>query len=113
MSSNATDAASDVHLAASYQGNVVACAIVTWAIAAVFVSLRFWLRGHMMSVLGREDWTILLSLIFSGGVSASFITEAYFGLGRHIELLTSTEVQKASEASTHPREPLVLFLTPK
>lgn len=97
MSSNGT---ADVLLSASYQGNVVACAIATWAIAAVFVGLRFYLRGRLMNVLGCEDWTILLSLIFSCGVSASFITESYFGLGRHVDVLTTKEVVKASEAST-------------
>ncbi|KAJ4388916.1 hypothetical protein N0V93_006378 [Gnomoniopsis smithogilvyi] len=95
MSSNGTS--SDVHLGASYQGHVLACAIATWTIAALFVSLRFYLRGRLMHVLGREDWTILISLIFSCGVSASFIIEAYYGLGKHVEALTTTEIQKASE----------------
>lgn len=101
MSSNGTDTASDDHLDASYQSHVLACAIATWTIAALFVSLRFYLRGHLMNVLGREDWVILVSLIFSGGVSASFIIEAYYGLGKHVAALTSIEIQKASEASTH------------
>lgn len=100
MSSNGTDAASsDVHLSASYQSHVLACAIATWTIAAIFVSLRFYLRGRLMNVLGREDWTILVSLIFSFGVSASFITEAYYGLGKHVAALTTRELEKASEVS--------------
>lgn len=104
MSSNGTDAASsDVHLSASYQNHVLACAIATWTIALVFVSLRFYLRGRLMNVLGREDWTILISLIFSAGVSASFITEAYYGLGRHVDVLTTIELQKASEVRNNFR----------
>lgn len=99
MSSNGTDTASDDDT--SYQSHVLACAIATWTIAALFVSLRFYLRGHLMNVLGREDWVILVSLIFSGGLSASFIIEAYYGLGKHVAVLSSIEVQKASEASTH------------
>lgn len=108
MSSNGTDTSSDVHLSASYQGHVLACAIATWTIAALFVSLRFYLRGHLMNVLGREDWIILVSLIFSGGVSAAFIIEAYYGLGRHVAALTTLQIQKASEASTHRRYPELL-----
>lgn len=100
MSSNGTDTASDVHTNVSYQGNVVACAVATWIIAAVFVGLRFYLRGRLMNVLGREDWTILMSLVFSGGVSASYIIESFYGLGRHVDVLTAIEVEKASEAST-------------
>lgn len=84
----------------SSQGQVLACAIATWVIAALFVGLRFYLRGHLLKVLGREDWTILTSLVFSGALSANFIVESYYGLGKHIADLTADEIVKASEAST-------------
>lgn len=84
----------------SYQAHVLACAITTWVIAALFVGLRFYLRGHLMKVLGREDWTILVSLIFSGGLSVCFIIETFYGLGKHVADLTAAEVIKASQAST-------------
>lgn len=84
----------------SHQSHVLACAIATWVIAASFVALRFFLRGYLLKVLGREDWTVLMSLVFSAGVSASFIVETYFGLGRHIGDLTPAQVVRASEASS-------------
>lgn len=84
----------------SYQGNVVACAASTWAIAAVFVALRFFLRGYLMKVLGREDWTILVSLLFSAGVSASFIVEAHYGLGRHMAVISDSNLHRVTQVRT-------------
>lgn len=102
MSDNGTGAGSDhTNLSASYQGNVVACAVATWVIAAIFVSLRFYLRGHLIKVLGREDWMILLALVFSAGISASFILEAHYGLGRHVAVLTDADIQRAREVRRH------------
>lgn len=91
---NATAAASDLGIHTSRQGNVVACAVATWAIAAVFVGLRFYLRGHLMKVLGREDWAIVLALVFSAGTSASFIVEAHYGLGRHTDAISASMLRE-------------------
>lgn len=94
---NATAAGSDLGIHTSRQGNVVACAVATWAIAAVFVGLRFYLRGHLMKVLGREDWTMLLALAFSAGTSASFIVEAHYGLGKHVSALSVSMLRDLTE----------------
>lgn len=100
---NVTDSGSD-HTDAdadqpggSYQGNIIGCAVATWAVAAVFVGLRFYLRGHLMKVLGREDWTILVSLCFSAGISASFIIEAHFGLGTHTATISVSMLRRLLE----------------
>lgn len=81
----------------SFQSNIIGCAVATWVVAAVFVSLRFYLRGHLMKVLGREDWTILVSLFFSAGVSATFLVAAHYGLGKHTAAISATAEQKVLE----------------
>ncbi|KUI52694.1 hypothetical protein VP1G_00015 [Cytospora mali] len=67
----------------SHQGSIIACAVITWLIAAIFVGMRLYLRGRVMKVMGLEDWVILASLIFSGCNSGGFITEVIYGLGLH------------------------------
>lgn len=80
--------------------NVIACAVVTWAIAAVFVALRFYTRTRILSVLGWSDWLILISWICSCGVTASAIEQSQRGIGRHVYdydwLANLTPFQKVS-----------------
>lgn len=64
--------------------NIVVCAVVTWAIAAVFVALRFYTRTCILSVIGWSDWLILTSWIFSCGVTASAIEQSQRGIGKHV-----------------------------
>ncbi|KAK3399964.1 hypothetical protein B0T20DRAFT_173577 [Sordaria brevicollis] len=56
----------------------------TWAIAAIFVALRFWARSRVVNGLGWTDWCILLSLLIAGGMSASVTFGTSVGLGKHI-----------------------------
>lgn len=67
----------------SRQGNIIACAALTWLISAVVVASRFYLRGHLMKLLGPEDWVILAALFFSLAQSIGFIVGAALGLGKH------------------------------
>lgn len=53
--------------------SVIAAAVVVFAITAAVVALRFYTRVKIVRVLGAEDWTILVALIFSAGVSACAI----------------------------------------
>lgn len=43
--------------------NIIAASFTTWAIACVFVLLRFWARGKIVRVLGLSDLFIALSLV--------------------------------------------------
>ena len=70
-------------LSESRQGNIIACAALTWLISAVTVASRFYLRGSLMKLLGPEDWVILAALFFSLAQSIGFIVEAGLGLGKH------------------------------
>ncbi|KAK4201993.1 hypothetical protein QBC40DRAFT_252502 [Triangularia verruculosa] len=68
----------------SYRTNIIACAVITWIIGAVFVGLRFYTRGMLLqNVLGAEDWFILLALVFAAATCAGMIEQAIYGLGKH------------------------------
>ncbi|KAK0652592.1 hypothetical protein B0T16DRAFT_322483 [Cercophora newfieldiana] len=70
--------------AESYQTNIIVCAVLTWIIGVVFVALRFYTRKRLLrNVLGAEDWTILVALVFAGATCAGMI-EPVYGLGKHI-----------------------------
>ncbi|KAK3687807.1 hypothetical protein B0T22DRAFT_479091 [Podospora appendiculata] len=57
---------------------------ITWSIAAIFVSLRFWTRGMIVRVLGPADWCIALSLVAATGLSVAMLEEIRHGLGKHV-----------------------------
>ena len=47
----------------SLQPDIIACAVITFLIAATFVVLRFYTRGWVNRVLGASDWCILPALV--------------------------------------------------
>lgn len=58
----------------TYQPEIIACAVVTWVIAAVFVALRFYTRGYLLhNAIGVEDWLIVVALVFSAATCAAMI----------------------------------------
>jgi len=57
----------------SDQLDVIICAVVTWLIGAIFVALRLYTRRCIIRIWGWEDHTLILSLVFSGILSASQI----------------------------------------
>lgn len=84
---------------ASQQGNVVACAVATWTIAALFAGTRFFLRAYLIKVFGPEDWVILVALLLSALLSATFIIEAHFGLGKHMPTIADGNHESLAEVS--------------
>ncbi|KAK1756612.1 hypothetical protein QBC47DRAFT_380256 [Echria macrotheca] len=68
----------------SYQASIIACSVVTWAVAAFFVAARFYTRRLLLHVWSWEDWVIVVSLVLSSMCSASIIIQAVLGLGTHI-----------------------------
>ena len=57
----------------SYQANIIACSVITWAAAAAFVAARFYTRRLLLHVWSWEDWVIVLSLMLSTMCSTSII----------------------------------------
>lgn len=96
MSSDGTSAQDSQ---SSQQGNVIACAVATWSIAALFAGTRFFLRGYLIKVFGPEDWVILLALFLSALLSASFIVEAHYGLGKYIPTIAVGNRESLAEVS--------------
>ena len=44
-------------------GTVIACAIVSLVVSGIALGLRFYSRGVITRVLGREDWCILIAWV--------------------------------------------------
>ncbi|KAK4157168.1 hypothetical protein C8A00DRAFT_11927 [Chaetomidium leptoderma] len=66
------------------QANIIACAVITWAIGAIFVGLRFYARGYLLrNVIGVEDWLMVVALVFSAATSAGAVEQAVYGHGKH------------------------------
>ncbi|KAG6355933.1 hypothetical protein INS49_015317 [Diaporthe citri] len=86
-------------LSESRQGNIIACAILTWLISAVVVASRMYLRGSLMKLLGPEDWVILAALFFSLAQSIGFTVMAGLGLGRHVVAIPPQNFLPMLEAS--------------
>jgi hypothetical protein len=53
--------------------------------AALFMALRFYTRGAILKNIGKDDWTMLVALVFSLLNSIAMCFEVKYGMGRHIE----------------------------
>lgn len=91
-------------LSESRQGNIIACAVLTWLISALAVASRLYLRGRLMKLLGPEDWVIVAALAFSLAQSIGFTVMAGLGLGKHFAAIPQENFLPMLEVS--------LFLTP-
>lgn len=100
MSSDGTSQVQDT--GASQQGNVIACAVATWSIAALFACTRFYLRAYLIKVWGPEDWVIFVALVLSALLSAAFIVEAHFGLGKAMSTIPVASLEKLAEVRNCP-----------
>lgn len=47
----------------SRKKDVIACAVVCFAIAALFVGLRFYTRTRVVRVLAASDWFLLAAVV--------------------------------------------------
>lgn len=104
-------------LSESRQGNIIACAWLTWLISAVVVASRMYLRGSLMKLLGPEDWVILAALFFSLAQSIGFTVMAGLGLGKHFvaispeNFLPMLEVNSLLSAAKDVNGPASVMLT--
>jgi hypothetical protein len=56
---------------------LIAAAVLLFTLAATTVALRFYTRLRIVRVFGPEDWTILVALVLSLGVSTGSITSMF------------------------------------
>lgn len=47
----------------SLSGSIIACAVVSFVVSGLMVGLRFYSRGVVTRVLGREDWCVLVAWV--------------------------------------------------
>ncbi|RYP42804.1 hypothetical protein DL768_010218 [Monosporascus sp. mg162] len=71
---------------------VIACAVVTVVLAAFIVSLRIYTRLILLRSFGKDDFCIIIALLFSIGNSVGMCMQATTALGQHIWDLTPEDV---------------------
>ncbi|KAF9894677.1 hypothetical protein FE257_006567 [Aspergillus nanangensis] len=79
--------------AARGQQALVVTAVLT-ALSIVVVGMRIFARAGLMKFMGREDWTIIGSLVLAIVYFALVCAETHFGLGRHKTDLTEYQFQQ-------------------
>ncbi|KAJ6184423.1 hypothetical protein N7519_005724 [Penicillium mononematosum] len=72
---------------------LVVTAVLT-TISIVIVAMRFYARLGLMKITGREDWAILISLIFSIIYLALVAAQLHYKMGVHSALLSSHVLQQ-------------------
>ncbi|KAL2853280.1 hypothetical protein BJY01DRAFT_259308 [Aspergillus pseudoustus] len=65
---------------------MVVTAVLT-GISIVIVAMRLYTRIGLIKMTGREDWTILLSLVFAIAYLGLVIAQYYYGMGVHSDEL--------------------------
>ncbi|KAJ6078813.1 hypothetical protein N7467_008566 [Penicillium canescens] len=67
---------------------------VLTAISTVIVAMRLYARLGLMKITGREDWAILISLVFALVYLALVAAQLHYGMGIHSDLLPSNVLQQ-------------------
>ncbi|KAK1749929.1 hypothetical protein QBC47DRAFT_395237 [Echria macrotheca] len=75
-------------------GSIIACAFSTWAICGIAVAARFYARGKIQHVLGKEDWCVLVAYLMSFGFTMATVYGAIYGMGSHISTVSAEDISK-------------------
>ncbi|MCJ1449070.1 MAG: hypothetical protein MMC23_009589 [Stictis urceolatum] len=78
---------------------IIAWAIITPALDALVVSLRFVVRKRIVKSISWDDWTILAAVLISSRTGnfiggALVIVEVHYGFGRHKQDLTPRDYRE-------------------
>ncbi|KAF6807180.1 integral membrane protein [Colletotrichum sojae] len=65
-------------------GSVLPVAVISAAVATIFVAMRFYTRARILRTVMWDDWFILASLVFAIATSGGMIAQLNFGLGEHL-----------------------------
>ncbi|KAH6618479.1 hypothetical protein C7974DRAFT_415853 [Boeremia exigua] len=58
-----------------------------FAIAALVVILRIYVRLRMVRSFGNDDWTMVLAMLLATGTFVCYVLEVPLGLGKHIAVI--------------------------
>ncbi|KAN0112482.1 hypothetical protein V8E51_005433 [Hyaloscypha variabilis] len=72
--------------------SVIVWSTVTVAIAAFVVILRIITRWKILNFLGKDDWFILVAVVFSIGNTICMCLQAIWGFGRHFDTLLGYQI---------------------
>ncbi|KAE8362867.1 hypothetical protein BDV27DRAFT_159358 [Aspergillus caelatus] len=75
------------------QRALVVTAVLT-AISILIVGMRMYARIGLLKMIGREDYTILFSLVLAIVYLALVAAEVHFGLGKHNSALSDEELKQ-------------------
>ncbi|KAF2760525.1 hypothetical protein EJ05DRAFT_474395 [Pseudovirgaria hyperparasitica] len=62
--------------------------------ALVVVLMRFYSRMAVTKGLGRDDWLMLVGMLFSIGMGVCQIMQVQWGSGKHVQFLSPYQLQK-------------------
>ncbi|KAL3470903.1 PTH11-like integral membrane protein [Aspergillus californicus] len=75
------------------QRAMVVTAVLT-GLSIMIVAMRLYTRIGLMKLSGREDWTILISLIFATVYLGLVVAQHHFGLGLHSDAIPPEELKQ-------------------
>ncbi|KAK3935172.1 Phosphoglucosamine mutase [Diplogelasinospora grovesii] len=78
---------------------VVACAVIMTVVGSLAVGLRFYTRGKLIRAIRREDWCILVALVFSIISTGFVVKESQAALGHHLAVVTADGIMAYLHAS--------------
>ncbi|KAK3391182.1 hypothetical protein B0H63DRAFT_520376 [Podospora didyma] len=83
----------------SISWTVIACAVVTTALASLAVGLRLYVRVKLLRAMAREDWCIIAAWVFSVASNGVVIKEAEVALGHHMATVSAADIMTWFRAS--------------
>ncbi|TDZ58220.1 hypothetical protein CTRI78_v005572 [Colletotrichum trifolii] len=66
--------------------------------AIIATALRCYVRAGLVKAFGRDDWLMVLALVFFSCYSAASITGVHYGTGRHFDDLEKGDIKMAMES---------------
>ncbi|KAH8888969.1 hypothetical protein GQ53DRAFT_723745 [Thozetella sp. PMI_491] len=89
--SNSTSAVPDYVVGESRSADLIAIVACMTALSTIVLVLRIWTRAAVQGMpLGSDDWTILVSWLFSLAFTVNVCTQTQYGLGKHVMDLPPT-----------------------
>lgn len=96
-------APSGLDLSENPGGSNSASVAVLFVIAALAVVLRFASRRIADTPLQKDDYVIVVALLFTGGSAGMSFGVGHYGAGKHVWAVTSSDLSMASKVSVYLR----------
>ncbi|KAL4817528.1 hypothetical protein BDW67DRAFT_30499 [Aspergillus spinulosporus] len=74
--------------------HALAISAVFTCLATALAAIRIYTRAFLVKQMGSDDWTIIISLVFSWAFFGIFVGETAYLMGEHHELIPSDTLRK-------------------